>query len=287
VLVRVPFLHVPIINDEGAYAYTAHFWFHTVQLYRELPFDRPQGIFLIYKAILVAAFLIVHLAGPRLCRTLAVGMVLFAILSPLHPLRPATARRGLDEAGIADEKSYYFEQTSVWRCLQRLSSGDPCVDGRLMREAVAARGRPERVLLSKRVGIMGYVVDREKIIIDRYAVADPLLARLPVVEYHRIGHFRRYIPTGYPESVAPRQNQIQDTRIREFYGQIRPITQGPLFTRERWLAIWKMNTGQLDDLAFSGDAAAQLGSHRSPDRPTAEPEPLDVSALYPSAPTHR
>ncbi len=51
VLIRVPFFDVPMITDEGGYAYVAEFWSNHYQLYRDIPFDRPQGIFLLYKAI--------------------------------------------------------------------------------------------------------------------------------------------------------------------------------------------------------------------------------------------
>lgn len=52
IVVRVPFLQVPMIQDEGGYGYVARFWNDSYRLYRDIPFDRPQGIFLIYKAIL-------------------------------------------------------------------------------------------------------------------------------------------------------------------------------------------------------------------------------------------
>ncbi|MBN2302888.1 MAG: glycosyltransferase family 39 protein, partial [Anaerolineae bacterium] len=51
VLVRFPFFDVPMITDEGGYAYVAHFWTDRYQLYRDIPFDRPQGIFLVYEFI--------------------------------------------------------------------------------------------------------------------------------------------------------------------------------------------------------------------------------------------
>jgi hypothetical protein len=38
---RTPFLRVPMISDEGGYAYVAHFWAAGDTLYRDLPFDRP------------------------------------------------------------------------------------------------------------------------------------------------------------------------------------------------------------------------------------------------------
>ena len=52
VLIRIPFFNIPMISDEGGYAYVARFWTDSYQLYRDIPFDRPQGIFLIYKLIL-------------------------------------------------------------------------------------------------------------------------------------------------------------------------------------------------------------------------------------------
>jgi 4-amino-4-deoxy-L-arabinose transferase-like glycosyltransferase len=51
-LARWPWLDVPMISDEGGYSYVARFWSDTHQLYRDIPFDRPQGIFLIYQTIL-------------------------------------------------------------------------------------------------------------------------------------------------------------------------------------------------------------------------------------------
>ena len=49
---RLPFLSVPLITDEGGYAYIAYWLAHGQALYRDLWFDRPQGIFLVYGAIL-------------------------------------------------------------------------------------------------------------------------------------------------------------------------------------------------------------------------------------------
>ena len=53
VLIRIPFLAVPLTNDEGGYAYVAHFMSPHYQLYRDIPFYRPQAIFYLYRLILV------------------------------------------------------------------------------------------------------------------------------------------------------------------------------------------------------------------------------------------
>jgi 4-amino-4-deoxy-L-arabinose transferase-like glycosyltransferase len=52
VLLRFPFNDVPMVNDEGAYAFVASSWTGDYQLYRDIPFDRPQLLFLIFKGIL-------------------------------------------------------------------------------------------------------------------------------------------------------------------------------------------------------------------------------------------
>src|SRR5687768_8241793 len=47
---RLPFLSVPLITDEGGYAYVAHWLTRGAALYRDLWFDRPQAIFVLYAA---------------------------------------------------------------------------------------------------------------------------------------------------------------------------------------------------------------------------------------------
>ena len=50
-LLRLPFLKVAMHVDEGGYAYTAFWWSKGMRLYDQLWFDRPQGIFVIYRLI--------------------------------------------------------------------------------------------------------------------------------------------------------------------------------------------------------------------------------------------
>lgn len=53
VVIRIPFFDVPMVNDEGASAYTAKFWPEYQELYKDINYDRFQGLFLIFKAILL------------------------------------------------------------------------------------------------------------------------------------------------------------------------------------------------------------------------------------------
>lgn len=50
---RIPFLDIPMIHDEGGYAYAAQGWVEgTGQLYHDLWISRPQGIFVLYAGIM-------------------------------------------------------------------------------------------------------------------------------------------------------------------------------------------------------------------------------------------
>jgi len=50
ILVRLPFLSWPVTVDEAGYAYGARWWFSGLTMYSDdLWFDRPQGIFLVYR----------------------------------------------------------------------------------------------------------------------------------------------------------------------------------------------------------------------------------------------
>ena len=83
-------------------------------------------------------------------------------------------------------------------------------------------------------------------LLDKCALADPLLARLPAIFDHewRIGHFQRMIPEGYRESLEQGANRLADTGLWPLYDDLRLITRAPrLLSRARLAAIWRVNTG--------------------------------------------
>ena len=83
-------------------------------------------------------------------------------------------------------------------------------------------------------------------LLDKCALADPLLARLPAIFEHewRIGHFQRMIPEGYRESLEQGANRLADTGLWPLYDDLRLITRAPrLLSRARLAAIWRVNTG--------------------------------------------
>ena len=83
-------------------------------------------------------------------------------------------------------------------------------------------------------------------LLDKCALADPLLARLPAIFDHewRIGHFQRMIPEGYRESLEQGTNRLADTGLWPLYDDLRLITRAPrLLSPARLAAIWRVNTG--------------------------------------------
>ncbi len=99
------------------------------------------------------------------------------------------------------------------------------------------------------MGFRGFFADPNAIFVDAHALADPLLARLvPKKRGWRAGHYDRDIPKGYRESVKQGKNLVKDPHLSEYYDKLKIITQGPIWSRERWRLIWGMQTGQYDHL---------------------------------------
>jgi len=84
--------------------------------------------------------------------------------------------------------------------------------------------------------------------IDNCALADPLLARLPAKEnpHWRIGHFYRQLPTNYKESLEQGKNLLADQKTARYWESIRAITRGPLFNKDRFVEIARLNFGLVE-----------------------------------------
>ena len=103
------------------------------------------------------------------------------------------------------------------------------------------------------IGFFGFFAGPQVYVIDRFAISNPILARLPITTnsidaitgtHWRIGHFPRELPDGYIESLESGENRINDQEISELYDKLQLITRGNLLDRDRLKAIWRMNTGR-------------------------------------------
>ena len=122
-----------------------------------------------------------------------------------------------------------------------------------VREGLSFRNGPEKVTVQGSIGAYGLFAGPDKHLVDRNALSDPLLARLPVspqlyFEFYS-GHFFRDIPEGYLQSIESGQNRIADPMLHAYYDRLRRVLHDPLFGSARLRAIWYLNAGSGRHLA--------------------------------------
>jgi arabinofuranosyltransferase len=109
------------------------------------------------------------------------------------------------------------------------------------------RGAPDgrRSSIGIAMGYRGFAAGDDYYLIDRVALADPLLARLPARYNPRwmAGHGERALPEGYTTTIETGENHLADRRLAELHDRIALVVSGPLWSRERFAAIWWLNTG--------------------------------------------
>jgi arabinofuranosyltransferase len=165
-----------------------------------------------------------------------------AILAAIVALRAGLALGGIETErphGITDQRRLY-EKGTRWI----LQDEYPLEERFGARRGREWRSQQRRVTEAGAVGMTGFFAGPGVHIIDRFALTDPLLARRPANPGSRIGHFERRLPAGYVATVRTGRNQLQSRRLAEFYDDLVLITQGPLWTRERWAAIFRLNVIQ-------------------------------------------
>jgi arabinofuranosyltransferase len=149
------------------------------------------------------------------------------------------ARRDGD---IADERAYYYPHTGL---LAANRVPHPWAE-----QGMVLRAQGPAVIEHGNVGFLGYYAGPAVHVVDRNGLTDPLLARLPVRDPAdwRIGHFRREVPPGYVDTLRGGQNVVADSGLAAFYEPLSLVTRGPLWSRARLLAIYRLNTGAYDHL---------------------------------------
>lgn len=188
---------------------------------------------------------------PADAAALVFAALALGLIAPLPTYRidiPATYSKS-DAKRINDERAWYWEDVN----LVGRSRAEPFPTSQGRESGLAARAAGEldyTVLPVNNVGLFGFYAGANVYAIDQYALADPLLARLPAEREANfyVGHFHRVVPEGYLSSIYSNKNLIEDEALAEFYDSLRLIVRGSLFSGERWRAIWRMNTGQLNHL---------------------------------------
>ena len=197
---------------------------------------------------LVAVIAALHASmGVRWEAPAAGALVLYNLLLPLAPIKTRTTYEAgwpwRSQNGVKDERGNYHRATNPFL----YSPLRPMPDHVWIREGVSFRASPERVTVQGSIGFFGLSAGPEKHLVDRNALSDALLARLPVsprlyFEFY-VGHYFRDIPEGYLESLARGTNELADPLLRDYYGRLLEVIRGPLFTRSRLASMWYLNIG--------------------------------------------
>jgi arabinofuranosyltransferase len=156
---------------------------------------------------------------------------------------------------IHDERRMFFAVSSLRnaRAMNPSHPDHPWARSGLAAKAAAAADPRARVRVVDAIGYAGYYAGPGVHLVDRWALADALLARLPAA-FGRYGHYPRVIPRGYLETLATRTNRIADPDLAAYYAELAPVLRGPLWSARRLHAIWELNTGayakRLDAYAY-------------------------------------
>jgi hypothetical protein len=127
-----------------------------------------------------------------------------------------------------------------------------------VREGLSFSQAPQKVTVQGSIGFFGLWAGPHKHLIDRNALSDPLLARLPVsprlyFEFYA-GHYFRDIPDGYPQTIESGTNQIVDPMLHAYYDRLNDVLRGPLFSIQRLRSMWYLNVGEGRTLASRFEA---------------------------------
>lgn len=167
--------------------------------------------------------------------------------SPSYGLVRNTWEVFMDYNHISDERRVYYDRMGLI----------PAIKGDLPRTKLSGKNwvfeKVVEVQLVGPLGVNSYQVGPNVHIIDTNALADPLMARLPLVndDEMRIGHYKHILPQGYIETLASGQNQIKDSNIAAYYDELSFVIRGDLWNWDRVVAIWNLDAGKYDYLVES------------------------------------
>lgn len=243
-------------RDRRGFAVVAGIVFYLVYTVR-IGGDFMSGRFLA-APFLMAVALVAQLRLAASDRLLAAAAgILLSLSSPASPLWlerdfgtrqifPLGNQLQTDWWGVADERWVYFRSASLahWRPGQTLPAS--------FRVFGAATSVQQASVIEPggAIGYYGFAAPRDRHIVDVYGLSDPLLARLPV--YHptrwRIGHFERALPRGYLETLGTGIDLIENPDVARYYRVLKLVTRGELWSWDRFVEIWRLNTGAYEHL---------------------------------------
>jgi arabinofuranosyltransferase len=137
--------------------------------------------------------------------------------------------------GVTDERRFYYPSLGLLRVVSGRASPAGhvwAVEGRVWRDRPPDPS-PTPVRATSNVGILGYYAGPRVYVVDRYALTDPFLARLPAEPNWRVGHYTRDVPEEYLASRRAGRNLMSDPDLHRLYAQVELLTQGAVWDAAR------------------------------------------------------
>ncbi|HNC53242.1 MAG TPA: hypothetical protein PLO14_13555 [Accumulibacter sp.] len=148
--------------------------------------------------------------------------------------------------GIADERGIYYGYTDFITVAKFGLSHPFRTTGEQIRESL---GSGKEILIACHIGMVGYYAGANRYIVDPLALSDAFLGRMPLrTGTQRVGHFERYVPRQYLESVVTGENRFTHPLVRQYYDDIVAATRKPLLAPDRWGALLRLNGRHYRDL---------------------------------------
>ena len=194
----------------------------------------------------------------------AAGVILLGLLAPWEPAllsgygfsplnnlihgdrssEPRDKSEYIFTNAVMDERRWYYESSG----LLKTRRGQQRPDNPMVFDGLELRRQGRQVVIRDGIGFTGYFAGPDVHIVDMFALADPLLARLPANPQSRTGHFLRDIPAGYIETLQTGRNQIADPDVAAYYEHLRLVIGGPLWSVDRMTTIVELLLGRFDRL---------------------------------------
>jgi arabinofuranosyltransferase len=155
----------------------------------------------------------------------------------------------LSYRGVVDERLWYWPDVGLLRD-GRFNTAPDTLGRSGGMEARVEGEKDFYVTAVNSIGVYGFYAGPNVHIIDRWALTDPLLARIPPQRQVKwvIGHLTRVIPRGYVTALYTGYPRLDDPNLSLYYEKLALITRGALFDPQRWLEIARMNLGMYDHL---------------------------------------
>jgi arabinofuranosyltransferase len=180
------------------------------------------------------------------------ALLVYNLLMPIVPVKTTASYDAAwvwrTQNGIKDERGHYHQGTNILF----FSPFRELPDFVWVREGLSFRNGAEKVTIQGSIGFFGLYAGPTKFLIDRNALSDPLLARLPVsprlyFEFYA-SHYFRDLPEGYVESCNRGENLLRDPLLHDYYDRLRSVTRGPLWRVSRFRDMWSLNLGRFRNL---------------------------------------